>query len=302
MRAVDLFSGWGGLTEGAFQAGVDVVYAANHWPRAVEIHSANHPSVEHVCQDLRQADWTRLPSYELLLAAPACQGHSLASRGKRRPYHDAMRATAWAVVDCAEITEPCAVVVENVPEFRAWKLYDIWTSALERLGYSMSETIVRASHVGVPQRRDRLFVVGTRKPRPIHLHVPETDEPSFAPCIEWDAPGWRPITQAKKGGRSRIDAAQARFDGPCLVQHVTNHRGIGINEPIRTITAKDQWIIVDGERYRPLTIRELARGMGFPETYRWPDGLARWEAIRGIGNAVCPPVAREVVRQVAAAA
>src|SRR5690242_5304548 len=98
MIAVDLFSGAGGFTCGAAMAGVPVAFAANHWPLAVETHKLNHPTTQHVCQDLRQADWTALPKYDLLLASPACQGHSTASQPQRRQYHDAMRATAWAVV------------------------------------------------------------------------------------------------------------------------------------------------------------------------------------------------------------
>jgi len=81
IKAADLFAGLGGFTEGAEAAGVDVVWAANHWPQAVECHRRNHPRVEHLCQDLQQADWTTVPRHDLLLASPACQGHSKA-RGK----------------------------------------------------------------------------------------------------------------------------------------------------------------------------------------------------------------------------
>jgi DNA (cytosine-5)-methyltransferase 1 len=301
VRAIDLFAGWGGFTLGALLAGIDVVWAANHWRLAVDVHIANHPGVEHACQDLRQADWTQLPAYDILLAAPACQGHSNASRGKRRPYHDALRATAWAVVDCAEVTRPRALVVENVLQFRTWDLYPLWLEALRRLGYAVSETVIRASYLGVPQRRDRLFVTGTLRRRPIRIDVPPAEEPPFAACIDWSAPGWRPVEQAQPSARLRLEAARRRFRRS-LVQHVTGHRGIPIQEPIRTITAKDQWVVLDGDHYRPLTLRELARGMAFPEDYRWPAGLARWQAIRGLGNAVPPPMGRRVVTEVAAAA
>jgi DNA (cytosine-5)-methyltransferase 1 len=76
VKAVDLFAGWGGFTLGANQAGLDVVYAANHWQTAVDVHERNHPNAVHACQDLRQADWSALPAYDVLLASPACQGHS----------------------------------------------------------------------------------------------------------------------------------------------------------------------------------------------------------------------------------
>jgi site-specific DNA-cytosine methylase len=53
--------------------------------------------------------------------------------------------------------------------------------------------------------------------------------------------------------------------------------------------------VVNGDRYRPLTVREYARAMGFPESYAWPDGASRTDTIKGIGNAVCPPLARRLV-------
>ena len=78
MRAADLYSGLGGVTEGASQAGVEVTFAANHWPEAIKWHSLNHPTVHHECQDLAQMDMRILPDLTsgILMAAPACQGYS----------------------------------------------------------------------------------------------------------------------------------------------------------------------------------------------------------------------------------
>ncbi|MGH8758958.1 MAG: DNA cytosine methyltransferase, partial [Burkholderiales bacterium] len=90
MKAIDLFAGAGGFSTGAQMAGCKVVWAANHWPTAVDIHAANHPGTMHACQDLRQTDWRDVPAHDILLASPACQGHSRA-RGKERPHHDAMQ-------------------------------------------------------------------------------------------------------------------------------------------------------------------------------------------------------------------
>lgn len=300
-RAVDLFAGWGGFTEGAEQAGATVVWAANHWPLAVEAHAANHPHVAHACQDLRQADWSALPAFDLLLASPACQGHSSAARGPRkasshvRGHHDALRSTAWSVIDCAEVCRPRAVVVENVPDFAAWRLFGLWLEALRELGYLVDQRTIRASHHGVPQRRDRLFVIATRGRAARHL-MPSS-EPAFGPCIEWEAPAaWRPWA-ARDAVRVRVERSRHRHGRRFLTQHTRDHMGVGLHEPIRTITTKDQWALVDGDRYRPLTVRETARAMGFRDSYVWPTST-RKDAIRGLGNAVCPPVARAVVSAV----
>lgn len=299
MIAVDLFAGWGGFTLGAELAGVPVAWASNHWPLAVEAHALNHPKTEHVCQDLRQADWTALPDFDLLLASPACQGHSTASQPRRRGYHDAMRATARAVIDCVEITRPMSLIVENVPAFARWDLFDLWYEALRRFGYHLEIRQLTASLMGAPQRRTRLFIVGHR--RPFELPALEAaDELPFGPCVDWTAGRWRSITEARPKARARIDAARERFGYRALVQHVTGHRGIALDEPIRTITTKDQWAVIDGDRYRPLTVRETARAMGFPDDYGWPSGSGRKDRIRGLGNAVCPPQAARIIGAVAA--
>jgi site-specific DNA-cytosine methylase len=122
MKAADLFAGLGGFTGGAEAAGVRVVWAANHWQGAVDYHELNHPDLEHKCQDLQQADWSRVPRHDLMLASPSCTGQSPA-KGREQPRRDAARSTAWAVVSCAEVHSPAVILVatrskhpsDNVP-------------------------------------------------------------------------------------------------------------------------------------------------------------------------------------------
>ncbi len=312
IRAIDLFAGFGGFSQGAAAAGVDVVYTANHWQLAVAAHAMNHPTAEHVCQDLNLADWSKLPEYDLLLAAPCCQPHSNAAQPKRKThkrYHDAERATPWCVVDCVEQTMPRALIVENVPQFRRWVFFDLWTAALRCLGYTLTERIVDARAYGVPQRRRRIFITGTLNGQAVELDatLPRT-EPAFGDCVDWTGGPWRPLSKAKPGKRARIAAGHKRFGRRArfIVQDVTGHRGIPVTESIRTITGGDQWAVVDGNRYRPLTLRENARAMGFDDSFVWPDidpehdrPPIRRAIVQGFGNAVCPPVARGVIERVA---
>lgn len=329
LRIVDLFAGWGGFTEGAEQAGQEVVYAANHWAMAVRAHEANHPKAEHVCQDLHHANWKLLPDYDVLVASPACQGHTAASQPKRRAYHDHLRATAWVVTEAATITRPKAVIVENVPSFMRWgpgetndgSLYRAWKGVLETLGYQVNEYIIDATRHGVPQRRQRLFIVATMKPGFEYKPLLPADEPEAAigPHIEWGGPRvphrgrgkpprrtretelrWDPIRTIGGTGAAAIKKARKRGLGRrFLGQHVSGHPGVPLTEAIRTVTCQDQWFVVDGEWYRPLTIRETASAMGFPEDYDWPEEATREDCIVGLGNAVCPAVARDLVKQVA---
>jgi site-specific DNA-cytosine methylase len=94
--------------------------------------------------------------------------------------------------------------------------------------------------------------------------------------------------------RSRVRLGTDRF----LTQHTSDHHGTLLSEPIRTITTKDQWAVVDDDRYRryrPLTIRETARAMGFPDDYGWPSSARRREVITGLGNTVPPDLGKVVI-------
>lgn len=297
---VDLFAGWGGFSLGAEQAGAHVALAANHWALAVQAHQTNHPGTQHLCQDLNQADFHSFPDMDMLLAAPSCQGHSQAAQPSRKAdgtvkrHHDKLRSSAWAVVSCAEAKSPAVVLVENVPDFLRWKLYPVWRDAWRRLGYSVAEHVAQASHFGVPQRRKRLILVITKSAAPLQLTLPRGVEQGFGACIDWADPvGWRPVATNTPGVQKRIAKARARGLGDrFLTQYVTGHPGVPLHEPIRTITTKSQWAIVDGARMRMLSAREHARGMGFPDSYGWPPGSTKNEQIKGLGNATCPPKAR----------
>lgn len=300
--AVDLFAGGGGLTLAATRAGVRVRWAANHNPRAVAIHRANHPHVVHVCQDLRQADWHAVPQHDLLLGASACQGHAKAATrggdGRRgsAPKHDADRSTAWALVSCAEVHRPAMGIFENVPEFLRWVLFGAWEQALRDLGYALASCIVDAADFGVPQHRVRLFMVATRSRAPIQLRLPRVSHLAFGPCIDTAANGWSPVATKSAAIQARVAAGRARFEGDFLSQHTTGHRGRSLDRPIGAITASGDchWNLVSGDMMRPLNGLELRRAMGFPDDYVLPDSKAA--ATQMLGNAVAPACGEAVIR------
>lgn len=295
VRAIDLFAGAGGFTTGAELAGVEVVWAANHWRESVEIHAANHPHVDHVVQDLHQADWAAVPEHELLLASPACQGHSQASQPRRLAKHQADRNTAWAVVSAAEVCRPRRILVENVPDFQRWALYPQWLSCLETLGYHVTEYVFDCADFGVPQNRRRAIVAGCLD-GPVSLSSPELDHAPFEGCVDWAAPGWCPVSEKPAGVRRRIEAGRRRGLGRRFLTHyVTGHKGRSLERPIGTITTKCQWAVVDDDRTRMLNVAELRRGMAFPGSYVLPEGITL--ATRMLGNAIPPRFAAELVRQ-----
>lgn len=305
MRAVDLFAGLGGFTEGARQAGVSVVWAGNHWRQAVDTHAENHPETEHACQDLHQADWRRVPRHDLLLASPCCQGHTRA-RGRDRPHHDASRSTAWAVVSAAEFHRPPVVVVENVREFHDWLLFPAWRAAMEALGYVLAPHILDAADHGVPQHRERLIIVATRTSAPLRLNLPRRPHRPASDVIDFGSGRWTPVASPGRAAATlaRVASGRTRFGGRFVMPYYRSGSGLtgrSLNRPLGTITTLARWAVVDGDRMRMLTVDETRAAMGFPPGYRLPAGSVRLANML-LGNAVPPPLARDVIAAVKAAA
>lgn len=304
MNVIDLFAGAGGFSTGASMAGCNVAWAANHWPDAVEWHSRNHPDAAHICQDLHQADWSQVPAHDLMLASPCCQGHSKA-RGKAsgNPQHDARRSTAWAVVSAAEYRRPPAILVENVPEFLDWQLYRPWVLAMQALGYAVSPHVVDAADLGAPQNRIRMFLVLTQSAQPLKLNLPTLDHLPAASFIDFEAGRWQPIEKPGRAAATleRVRAGRTAHGDRFLISYYGNTKtGRSLDRPIGTITTRDRWAIVDGDRMRMLSRWECRSAMSFPDTYQLPDNHRL--AVHLLGNAVCPTPVSHIIKALQQAA
>jgi DNA (cytosine-5)-methyltransferase 1 len=301
MTAADLFAGLGGNTEGAAQAGVHVVVAANHLPHVVETHARNHPETSHYTQDLQQANFGTWPDFDLLLASPCCQGFSNA-RGKDKPQHDVSRSTAWAVISAAEAKKPKFLMVENVLGFRRWTLFPQWKSCLENLGYVLHENVLDAADFGVPQERERLFVTGVHRSVsdcPAVVARPGLNRVPASAIIDWE---FDRRSLVNKPGRAeatlqRIANGRQQFGSRFLAPFYGSGSGTtgrSLDRPVGTITRKDRWMLVDSDRCRMLQLHENRRAMGFRDDYLLPDDPKT--ALAMLGNATCPPVVRQVVQ------
>lgn len=302
MQAIDLFAGAGGFSTGARMAGVHVAWAGNHWPEAVEIHAKNHPETIHALEDLIRVDWTKVPAHDLLLASPACQGHSKA-RGKEKVHHDGLRATAWAVIDALEVHQPTAAIIENVPEFLDWVNYPTWELALTRMGYRVTKQVLNAADFGVCQARERVFIVA-HKHKHVHLESPRLPHIPARDLILWDKGKWGHIHDRREPLAERTMACivdgQKRYGKRFLVPYFGNEwNARSIDKPLGTVLTNDRFGVVDGDMFRMLLLEEYRIAMGFPADYL----LARLkkDALKMLGNAVVPIVAKSIILQVVAA-
>lgn len=206
ITVTDLFCGAGGSSLGAEAAGMQLVMAANHWQTAIEVHQAHFPDAAHDVADISQADPRRYPVTDVLLASPECTNHSQARGVSRRrqdptlwdapdPSAERSRATMWDVPRFAEQNPYSAIVVENVVEATKWVGWRGWCQVIDDLGYQRTVLSHNSMHHGVPQSRDRIYVVLTRRGLDVDLELERQ-----AWCTTCD--GIVTVRQAWKNGRT----------------------------------------------------------------------------------------------------
>lgn len=309
LTATDLFSGAGGSSTGLEQAGYDVQVCANHWPTAVATHAANHPNTEHRIANLSEVDWRTFPSTDLLWASPSCVWHARAGGRKKPPAEiereraDAGaidRATAFAVVQAAEVHRYPTVIVENVPEFTAWSLYDWWLAGMDALGYSYQTLILNAVEFGMAQSRVRYFAVFTHQ----DYAVPDLTrpEPRFVPASAILDPDLGKLVTRSLYVTPQIEQIST-LDVPHLVTYRRNAKARRADQhPLATITAGGNHhgvatLTADGPYFRMLSNRECARAQGFPDDYVFVGKAS--DVKKQIGNAVPVGVAKWLGERVA---
>jgi len=323
--AIDLFAGAGGATQGLRDAGFAVVAAVENDPHAAQTWRLNHPG-SMVAGDVRQVTGAQLleaggveGQLDLLKACPPCQGFS-SLRGNREP--DAARNDL--VLDTLRLVGelvPRAVLLENVPGLRRDGRFDVLLSGMRELGYSLTDFVVEASTLGVPQRRRRLVVVAVHGAGDVPASVEELLPPAsrrpamtagqalavLAAAQEPEDPShvWRKARGVVAERIAAVPVGGTRFDLPERLQldchrrlktkaGVVNRSATGsygrvrLDEPAPTMTTRCTTpacgAFIHPTEHRGLSLREAAALQTFPATYRWHGGYESVE--RQIGNAV----------------
>ena len=310
VRALDIFCGAGGSSWGAREAGVEIVAAIDHWPLAGQVHEVNFPETEFISGHLETVDVEalakRLGRIHLILASPECTNHSPAKGNK--PRCDRSKDTAFQVVRFAEVFKPRWLVIENVVNIRKWNRYSEFKLALEDLGYQLHEQVLNAAQFGVPQSRNRLFLLADNRQSPPKLKPRKATPKKISEIVDLNGKyDWTPLKTPKRA-KATLERANRGFavlgkKTPFLLVYYGSDGGGGwqrMNRPLRTITTVDRFAVVKpdpehGHVMRMLQVPELKAAMGMPQRMKLESGTRR-DRIKMIGNAVCPPVMKQVVR------
>jgi DNA (cytosine-5)-methyltransferase 1 len=173
--AIDLFAGAGGMSLGATMAGIDVKLAIEIDPFAAQTFALNHPQARVLQRDIRSIKKSDLPdkngSQSIIMGGPPCQGFSTSNQ-KTRTTKNPNNWLFKEYLRLVNLWAPDWVVFENVTGLAhtADGLFlEAVQTKLESLGYALSTWMLTATAYGVPQRRARLFIVGSKK----GLQLPE---------------------------------------------------------------------------------------------------------------------------------
>lgn len=291
MRAVDVFSGCGGMSLGFEQAGVDVVAAFDKWAPAVEIYRANfnHPIYEKDLCDEDSVDQIRSMAPDLIMGGPPCQDYSIA--GKREQGERANLTIRFA--DIVAGVKPAWVVFENVYNIERFGTLPKMKETLKKAGYGLSCTVLDASRCGVPQARKRFILVG-------HLG---SEDGFFDKALSTGLADKQMTVREYLGNklgtqyyymhpRSYARRAVFSIDEPSATIR-------GINRPIPANYKghhADAAAISDG--VRALTTKERSYLQSFPEGFQLPGAKTNVEL--AIGNAVPPALAKYIASRIVA--
>ena len=280
---VDNFAGGGGASHAIERAlGRPVNIAINHNPKALAMHSANHPLTHHECEDVFDVNPREICAgrpVDLAWFSPDCKHFSKAKGGK--PVEKKIRGLAWVAVRWAATVKPRVIILENVEEFVTWgpvlengmpckerkgQDFAAFVAALKRLGYAVEWNTIRACDYGAPTIRKRLFLIARCDGLPI-IWPEKTHGAGLIPyrtaaeCIDWNDLG-RSIFERPKpladNTMRRIARGIKRFvidaQEPFLVyvahseQSANSKRwGAGeksVLEPLPTITGKGDLALV----------------------------------------------------------
>jgi DNA (cytosine-5)-methyltransferase 1 len=322
--AIDLFSGCGGLSLGLKQAGFKVIGAVEMDPVAVETYRLNHRKVKIWQSDIKKVSVTsvmrklklRKGELDLLAGCPPCQGFSsIRTHNGGLKIVDNRNDLVFEFLRFVKKLRPKAIMMENVPGLDDDERIEVLCRRLERMGYAWERRVLNAANYGVPQRRRRMILLGSRFGH-INFASEELRRYTVKETIEslpipgrsgdplHDLPEVRTekvmklIKAIPKDGGSRRDLDES-WQLDCHKRHEGFNDIYGRmawNDVAPTITggcsnpSKGRFLHPDQDR--AITLREAALLQSFPPKYHFSLKKGKGGVMMMIGNALPPEFIR----------
>ncbi len=306
LNAIDLFAGVGGIRLGfekIFKDKINFVFSSEIDKYAQQTYYANFKELPK--GDITEISESDIPKHDIILAGFPCQAFSIA--GHRKGFEDTRGTLFFDVARIAAYHKPKIIFLENVKGFKnhdKGNTYKVVKETLENLGYKVFADILNAKHFGVPQNRERIYIIAFL-------------ENSFSDNIQIDFDTLKEQKIISKVGNildENVDEKYTISDKLWAghqrrkVEHKKKGNGFGYSlfnhesEYTSTISARyykdgsEVLIHQDNKNPRKLTPREAGRLQGFPDDFVIP--VSDTQAYKQFGNSVAVPVIEHLAKEI----
>ena len=300
-RAIDLFAGIGGIRLGfanAFKENIEFVFSSEIDKYAQQTYKANFDG--DVAGDITKIDEKDIPSHDILLAGFPCQAFSIA--GKRLGFEDTRGTLFFEVARIIKYHKPKILFLENVKGFvnhDNGNTFRVVKETLEEMGYKVFTKVLNAKDFGVPQNRERIYIVAFLDDNEFEFPEALCTEVSIKSKLQKDVLekyyyNGKPLFERIKDDvvnensiyQWRRQYVRENKSGVCPTLTANMGTG-GHNVPI----------VRDKKGIRKLTPRECANFQGFPDTFILPN-LVDSQLYKQCGNSVVVEVINKIAEKI----
>ncbi len=324
IKMIDLFAGIGGIRLGfeqAFGSECETVFTSEWDKYANETYRLNFNDPFPIAGDVTKINADDVPDFDICLAGFPCQAFSFAGKrmGFQDDYKGMCRGTLFLdVVRICDAKKPKIIFCENVKgllHHDGGRTFNVIKSSFEEIGYTVFYKILNSKNFGVPQNRERIYIVCFRN----DLNVTDFQFPEGTECTKYirDVLEEEPVSakyylssayldslkrhkarqEAKGNGFGYVVRSLDDIAGAIVCGGMGRERNLIIDDRITDYTPKTHIKgMVNRENIRKLTPREWARLQGFPDSYRFD--LADTHMYKQFGNSVTVPVIRAIAENI----
>jgi len=321
VRIIDLFAGIGGIRLGfdkAFGEGCSTVFVCEWDKKCVDTYRANFPEETNFAGDITKIKEENIPPFDICLAGFPCQAFSMA--GKRQGFDDnyygLCRGTLF--LDVARICEyhkPKVIFCENVKNLLNHdkkRTFQIIKKTFESIGYKVFYKVLNSADFGVPQHRERVYIVCFRKdiapetfefPTGIERIIKIKDILEPAPVASKYYLSEQYLNTLKKHKERQAERGNGfgyevrdlnSIAGTIVCGGMGHERNLIVDERAPLIDKPKKPINTEG--IRKMTPREWARLQGFGDDFVFPN--ADTVTYKQLGNSVTVPVIESIAKEI----
>lgn len=303
IKAVDLFSGIGGIRQGfenVFKDNFEIVFSSEIDKNAQKTYKLNYDEMPH--GDITKIAEEDIPSHDIILAGFPCQAFSIA--GYRKGFEDTRGTLFFDVARIAKFHKPQLIFLENVKGFVGHdngNTFKTVKNTLEELGYKVYTKVLNTKDFGIPQNRERIYIVAFLN-NSVDFTFPEAQESDITIKDLLDEDVSEQFYYNDKPLYNRIKDEIKRDD--TIYQWRRQYVRENKNNLCPTLTANmgtgghNVPIIKDNKGIRKLTPYECIRFQGFSDKFKFPKDLALSHQYKQAGNSVTVKVIEEIANEI----